>query len=123
MPPKTILVIEDDSDIREALTEALEAEGYAVVTAGNGQEGIDALRRLDAHLPDLILLDLMMPVKNGFEFHLERMSEPRWKAIPVVVMTADSNSIQRMEKVGGQGLLRKPVDLTEMLGLIARHSS
>ncbi|MFL6646633.1 MAG: response regulator, partial [Sulfurifustaceae bacterium] len=84
---ETVLVIEDDADIRGCVVEALEGEGYTVVTAENGQEGIDSLRNA-ARLPDLIILDLMMPVKDGVEFRMEQQAEPRWKDIPVIVMTA-----------------------------------
>ena len=115
---KTVLVVEDEPDIRGLVAEALELEGYAVVQAANGQEAIDALRTLD--LPDLILLDLMMPVKDGYEFRIEQAREPRWRNIPVVVMTADSNAIQRMRQVGGRDGLRKPVDLDDLLTTVER---
>lgn len=113
-----MLIVEDEPDIRGLVAEALELEGYAVVQAANGQEGIDALKALD--IPDLILLDLMMPVKDGYDFRIEQAREPRWRNIPVVVMTADSNAIQRMRQVGGRDNLRKPVDLDDLLAIVER---
>lgn len=116
---KTILLVEDDEDIRSTLVEALTAEGYQTLTAANGQEGIDTLRNA-ARLPDLIILDLMMPVKDGVEFRLEQQAEPRWKEIPVIVMTADPVAIRQLNAVKGS-YLRKPVDLDELLQTIQRQ--
>ena len=116
---RTILVVEDEDDIRTLVGEALEMEGYAVIPAANGQEAIDALHAAD--LPDLILLDLMMPVKDGYEFRREQTAEPRWKDIPVVVMTADGNAIHKMRQDEGAAPgLRKPVDLDELVAVINR---
>jgi len=115
---KTVLVVEDEPDIRGLVAEALELDGYSVIQAANGQEAIDALKMLDP--PDLILLDLMMPVKDGYDFRIEQAREPRWRNIPVVVMTADSNAIQRMRQVGGRDNLRKPVDLDDLLAIVER---
>jgi CheY-like chemotaxis protein len=117
---KTILLLEDDEDIRSSLVEALIAEGYEVVTATNGEEGVNALRDAASDLPDLIILDLMMPVKDGIEFRLEQQAEPRWKEIPVIVMTADTNAIRQLEAVKGS-YLRKPVDLDDLLLTIQRQ--
>lgn len=116
---ETVLVIEDDADIRGSVVEALESEGYTVVSAGNGQEGIDSLRNA-ARLPDLIILDLMMPVKDGVEFRMEQQAEPRWKDIPVIVMTADPSAVRQLEAAHGR-YLRKPVDLDELLHMIQRQ--
>lgn len=113
---KTILVVEDEDDIRTLVGEALELEGYAVIAAVNGQEGIDALRVADP--PNLILLDLMMPVKDGYSFRREQMADPRWRDIPVVIMTADTNAIHKLSEAGGIPGLRKPIDLDELMVLI-----
>lgn len=117
---KTILLLEDDEDIRNSLVEALSAEGYSVITAINGQEGVNVLRNVASDLPDLIILDLMMPVKDGIEFRLEQQAERRWKEIPVIVMTADTNAIRQLEAVKGS-YLRKPVDLDDLLLTIQRQ--
>ena len=81
-----ILVVDDDADIRESLGDILEGEGYLVATAANGRDGLAYLR---AH-PEtfLVLLDLMMPIMDGFEFRMEQQRDPEVAAIPVIVMTA-----------------------------------
>lgn len=116
---RKILLLEDDEDIRDSLVDVLASEGYGVIAARNGQEGVNALREA-SELPDLIILDLMMPVKDGVAFRLEQQAEPRWKGIPVIVMTADPNAIRQLEATKGS-YLRKPVDLEELLLTIQRQ--
>lgn len=116
----TILLVEDDEDIRHALLDALSSEGYTVLTAANGAEGVEVLRNAGAALPDLIILDLMMPVKDGVGFRLEQQAEPRWKEIPVIVMTADTSAIRQLDAARGS-YLRKPVDLDDLLQTIQRQ--
>lgn len=117
---KKILLVEDDADIRHAMVEALTVEGYRVTTASNGQEGIDALQAANDELPDLIILDLMMPVKDGVEFRLEQQARSEWKRIPVIVMTADAHAIRQLDATKGS-YLRKPIDLDELLQVIQRQ--
>ncbi len=116
---KLICVIEDDPFILEALTEILKEEGFDVRGACNGQEGIDFLRQSSV-LPNLIILDLMMPVKDGFEFRKEQRCDDRLKEIPVVVMSANRNFEPKLSEVGGAAYLRKPVDLDELVGTVKR---
>ena len=105
-----LFLIEDEPDIRETLREVLEMEGYEVETARNGQEAIDALRRLPT--PELILLDMLMPVMNGREFRDRQLEVPRLRDVPVIVMSADPSQ----KDFDDQALhLPKPVDLTELL--------
>jgi CheY-like chemotaxis protein len=118
---RTILVVEDDQAIRETFVEILESEGFAVATASNGQEGIEYLR--SKPLPKLILLDLMMPVKDGFEFRAEQSGNPQWKAVPTVIMSADDRARQRMEGSGQVEYLRKPIELDALLAVVNRHCS
>jgi len=85
--PKKILVVDDDTDVLEALTMILERRGYQVVTA---QDGIEGLAYLRAEKPDLMILDLMMPKMDGFGV-LKELREPRWsefKNVPILVQTA-----------------------------------
>lgn len=114
----TLLLIEDEPDIRDSLREILEAEGYAVRTAANGAEGLAALEAMPA--PDLILLDLLMPVMNGTEFLAEQQKRPTLSAIPVVVLSADSALAPRPRVYSH---VRKPVDLTELLLLVKEASA
>ena len=84
---KSILVVDDDADIRHSLTEILVDEGYAALTAGNGSEALSLIRA--NHPPSLIVLDLMMPIMDGYEFLAEQQRDGELAHIPVVVVTAD----------------------------------
>jgi CheY-like chemotaxis protein len=83
----SIVVVDDEDDIREAVQIVLEAEGYRTSAAANGQEALELLRRSE-HPPCLILLDLMMPVMDGWEFLKEIGEEPRLLSVPVAIMSA-----------------------------------
>jgi CheY-like chemotaxis protein len=116
---RTVLLIEDDPDIREAIGDVLSEEGYTVAMADTGQQGLHCLRGADP-LPDVILLDLMMPVMDGWMFRQEQKREPAWDAIPVIVLSAAGNARERAESIGAAGCLRKPLDIDELLALLAR---
>ena len=108
-----ILVVDDEHDIRELIAEALALEGYDVSTASDGQI---ALEQAQANLPDLILLDLMMPVMSGWEFMEAQRRDPELASIPVLVVTASFDS----EVGGAAALMRKPFDLETLLPIVAR---
>jgi CheY-like chemotaxis protein len=96
-PPCRVLVVEDEAHIRELMTRVLEKEGWSVSTAENGRV---ALERVGEALPELIFLDLMMPVMDGFEFLREFRSVEEWRGIPVIVVTAkdlDDEDRRRLE--------------------------
>lgn len=107
----TILIVDDDADIRAVLSEFLEGEGYAVATAGNGREALTYLRLHP--LTSLILLDLMMPIMNGYQFIAERQLDEAVSAIPVVVMTARGAIGTGLP--GVTRVLPKPMDLDDLL--------
>jgi CheY-like chemotaxis protein len=107
-----IFLIEDEPDIRESLREVLEMEGYEVNCAANGFEAKEALR--DLPTPDLILLDMLMPVMNGMEFRNWQREVPRLKSVPVIVLSADPSQ----KELQGIVHLAKPVDLSELLTAI-----
>ena len=86
MSTTTILVVDDDEDIRATLSDLLEDEGYVVVQAANGQDALDYLRGHPP--PSLVLLDLMMPIMDGYRFRAEQKNDQALGSIPVVVMTA-----------------------------------
>jgi CheY-like chemotaxis protein len=117
---KCVLLVEDDKDIREALVEILEGEGYSVVQATNGQEGLDMLRTMKSH-PNLILVDLMMPVKNGVEFLREQSLSAEISNIPALIMSADGRLDERTAGLKPAGFLRKPVEIDALLEAIASH--
>ncbi len=114
-----ILVVEDDRDIREAVVEVLEEEGYGVSAAGDGAQ---ALRVLDEseRQPDLILLDLMMPNMNGFEFRQHQLADARHATIPVAVLTADGQAVRKAEELHVNGLVQKPVKIEPLLDTVER---
>jgi CheY-like chemotaxis protein len=115
---RTILVVDDDSAIRETLAELLQDEGYVVVTAVNGRDALDKLRSHSPGRPCVILLDLMMPVMTGAEFHAEQQKDPVLSSIPVVVISADRDL---KSKSFGSDYLSKPVRIDTVLGAIERH--
>jgi CheY-like chemotaxis protein len=82
-----ILIVEDDAPIREMLVEILEDEGYPVQGASNGQEAFAALRTIPT-LPKLVLLDLMMPVMDGWTFRQKQLQDPLLRGIPIIVLSA-----------------------------------
>jgi CheY-like chemotaxis protein len=111
---RNVLVVDDDLDIRESLTEALGEQGFAVDTAADGR---DALNRVALAPPDLILLDLMMPVMDGFSVLRQLAGHSGWSRIPVVVITASPWAVP----VGAAfGVLPKPVELDQLFAEIDR---
>lgn len=114
---RTLLVVDDEEDIRESLRMVLEFEGYQVHTAANGKEALELLAA--AEPPCVILLDLMMPVMNGWEFAARLHADPATAAIPVIIVSAFQD---RAQGLPCQGVLGKPVDLDTLMALIRRHS-
>jgi CheY-like chemotaxis protein len=108
-----VMVVEDDADTRELIAEVLRDEGYSVVTAANGAEALAALRS-DVPLPSLIVLDLMMPVMNGWKFLDERLSDATLSRIPVLVLSADPTR-QLATSRGAVAVVSKPFDLPRLL--------
>jgi len=109
-----LLVVEDDDMIREALTELLRDEGALVTAAANGREALQALRSPGG--TDLILLDLMMPVMDGWEFRVDQRADPLLAAIPLIAMSADMSAKARA--IAADAYLRKPLDFNELVGRI-----
>ena len=112
-----ILVVEDDIDLRETLSEALRFEGYNVVGVEHGQA---ALRHLDSGArPCAILLDLMMPVMDGWTFRQEMLKKPSLAGIPVVVMTAATAA--RVAAVTADLVLYKPLHMDSVVAAVQQH--
>ena len=111
----TILVIEDQEDIRLAIQLFLESEGFLVRTAENGRDALEIVEKLG--VPDLILLDMKMPVMNGWEFS-KRFTERYGRSSPIVVMTAAADAESRAAEVHAEGWLGKPFDLSELEGKV-----
>jgi len=116
--PRRILIVDDDSDIRDTLKEVLEDEGYVVAGAGDGLEALELLRNAE-ELPGLILLDVMMPRMNGIQFCVERRKHSSWSQIPLIVMSATNKSDLRSEReLKCRLYLRKPLNLRELLAVL-----
>ena len=116
MNQPTVFIVEDDVDTREMIGRFLELEGYAVETAANGRQALD---RLDGGTRAcVILLDLMMPVMDGWEFRRLQASHAAFSDIPVIVFSAAGRD--RMQQIEANDYLSKPVDLDELLERISR---
>lgn len=113
---KKILIIEDNEDIALALNQVLSDSGYEIETATNGKEGLDHL--INRELPDLILLDLFLPVMNGFEFRMRQMKIPYLQNIPVIVMSADACIRNRCKQMHIDNFLKKPFELGDLLEIV-----
>lgn len=117
MTQPTILVVEDDADTREMLGRFLELEGFRVETAANGRQ---ALERLEAGAPAAaIVLDLMMPVMDGWEFRREQLRRAALANIPVIVVSAAGR--ERLRQIEADAYLSKPVDLEELRARIVEQ--
>src|SRR5271170_7929711 len=110
-----ILVVEDDEDAREAMVALLQMKGYRAVPAGNGREALDYLDQ--APVPDLIILDLWMPVMDGWQFRSEQVKDPRLKNVPVIVVTALSDRAD----VDANEVIIKPVDVNRLLTTVSQY--
>ena len=113
MPERPILVVDDDPTILATVSEVLDMEGFAVVTAANGAE---ALAAIDQDWPSLVLLDMRMPVLDGWGFM--RAVRERGLTITVVVMTAAADARRWGREIGAQGVLAKPFDIDELVGAV-----
>jgi CheY-like chemotaxis protein len=113
---KTILVVDDDVDIRATLSDFLEDEGYAISVAANGRDALDYLRGHPA--TSLVLLDLMMPIMNGYQFRIEQKQDPAIAAVPVVVMTA--RGTVELAEIDVEHVLQKPFKLENLRDAIRR---
>jgi CheY-like chemotaxis protein len=109
-----ILIVEDEVLLRMSLVGALRESGYVVDEASNGRV---ALERMCRHVPALVLLDLRMPVMNGFEFRAAQRKDPRLTDVPVIVISANSDE-EIAGSLGAAGVIDKPVLLPKLLGMI-----
>jgi CheY-like chemotaxis protein len=109
-----VLVVEDDDDIADAVCTILEDAGHLTAHARDGLEGLERLRTL-LPAPSLVLLDLMMPRMNGWEFYERMLRDPVFRSIPVILMTAiETNS-------NGLPMLRKPLSIDVLLATVTQH--
>lgn len=113
----TVLVVEDDTDTREMLVRFLELEGYTVESAANGRDALERLER--GSRAGVIVLDLMMPVMDGWQFRREQGQRAAIADIPVIVVSAAGRD--RIRQIDANAYLSKPVDLDELLSHVGEY--
>ena len=116
----TILLVEDDFDVREALADTLRDEGYRVECAVDGEQALDYLRT--GAKPGLILLDLMMPRMSGSEFRMVQKVDPQLADLPVVLISADGRMEEKARTLETDGAIKKPIDVDELLSTVERFN-
>lgn len=116
----TVLVVEDDLDIRQALMDILEEHGFGVMGARDGAEALGLLAST-SDLPCLILLDLMMPVMDGATFREVQLGDPRLASIPVVVLSAHRDPERHAGTLDAVSILRKPPSVRELVNVLRTH--
>jgi two-component system chemotaxis response regulator CheY len=119
---RTVMLIEDDRDICEIVQQVLADEGYETIAVPNGAEGLRRLRAA-AQRPFLIVLDLMLPVMDAWQFRAEQTSDARLAGIPVVIFSANPKVGQHADALGAVAVIRKPPNLDEFLNIVGRFSA
>jgi len=117
--PPTFMIVEDDADIREAVCELLHAQGFATLSAENGQDALVLLRKQ----PDVraIVLDVTMPVMNGATFRGEQLADPSIAAIPLILLTGREDSAPIARALGAAACVQKPFAPNDLLRVLADY--
>ena len=120
MAKKKILIVDDEKDIADTLTMALEQEGYECITADNG---IDALNLARTENPGIVLLDIMLPKMNGYKVSRLLKFDEQYQHIPVIMLTAKSQDADRIIGIetGADGYLTKPFELKALINMVKNH--
>jgi CheY-like chemotaxis protein len=117
---RRVMIVEDDKEIRDSIVELFEDEGYGIEVASNGEAALTVLRGA-TELPGVVLLDLMMPDMDGFQFRAEQLKDPRLAQVPILLMSAGADLADKASRLGAQGYLRKPFrDLDQILTMVDR---
>jgi CheY-like chemotaxis protein len=116
-PRCPVLIVEDDEDLREMMAQLLSLEGFQAATVANGREALEYLH--DRARPDVILLDLMMPVMDGWEFRRHQQADPAIAPVPVIVLSALDQS--RAANLEATAFLKKPLDFDRLLTLVRTY--
>jgi CheY-like chemotaxis protein len=114
-----VLIVEDDPDLREMMAQLLTLEGFRAATAVNGRDALEYLHK--GQRPDVILLDLMMPVMDGWEFRRRQADDPALATVPVIVLSALDRTQTRAADFHGVDFLKKPLDFDRLLQLVRTH--
>jgi CheY-like chemotaxis protein len=112
-----ILIVEDDADLREMMAQLLTLEGFRASAVANGREALEYLSQGDK--PDVILLDLMMPVMDGWEFRRQQQASADLSKVPVIVLSALDQT--RAADVNAVAFLKKPLDFDRLLELVRQY--
>ena len=112
-----VLIVEDDADLREMMAQLLQLEGFDAHSVANGREALEYLK--EGAPPQLILLDMMMPVMDGWEFRREQQLSPKLADVPVIVLSALDQT--RVGEIGAVAFLKKPLDFDRLLDLVRRY--
>jgi CheY-like chemotaxis protein len=114
---RPVLIVEDDEDLREMMAQLLSLEGFHSATAANGREALQYLH--GAQKPQVILLDLMMPVMDGWEFRRQQQADPDLAPVPVIVLSALDQG--RASDLEAAAFLKKPLDFDRLLSLVRSY--
>lgn len=115
----SVLVIEDEADVRESLIDWLTSNGYDAKAASNGREALRLLRAGEP-APDAILLDLMMPVMDGLSFRWEQLADPKLASIPVVILSAQGKCLESAVELNTAGCIKKPCRPEAIIAVLSR---
>lgn len=124
MQLKSVLIIDDDEDIRDTISQALELEGYTVHSAIHGQDGLKVLESLAAaDYPGMIILDLMMPVMDGSQFleFVHANKKDTFAKIPIILASAKGNHGDHQHAKLASEILKKPLDLDELYAVVKKY--
>jgi DNA-binding response OmpR family regulator len=118
--PKKILVVDDETELLKALSIRLNTSGYEVITASDGQEGLEKAKSLN---PDLIVLDILMPKMDGYEVCRMLKFDEKYKSIPVIMLTAKAQDIDKAmgKKVGADDYITKPFETQDLVDKIKKY--
>jgi CheY-like chemotaxis protein len=119
MKARPLMVVDDDADLRDAISEVLRDAGYEVIAANNGRHALQVLAQSNP-LPGLVLLDMMMPVLDGEGFLAEVRVHPQWRTIPVLIFSASARPDLKL--LGAKGWIRKPIDLEKLLEVVGQNA-
>ncbi len=117
---KDVLVVDDEPYLCDLMSDVLEAEGHEVRKASNGLEALEQIRK---RKPQLVLLDMMMPVMDGWEFSSKLRSNPEWADIPVVIITADYNVPRKQHATGAKAVITKPFDIDHLADVVRTYAA
>ncbi|MDB4974947.1 MAG: chemotaxis protein CheY [Myxococcaceae bacterium] len=118
----SVMVVDDEVDIRESMTELLQSQGYETLSAVNGRDALAQLR-LAEHPPTAIVLDMMMPTMDGLSFRWEQLADPKLADIPVIILSASGYAHASAVELCTAGCIQKPCKPAELLRMLARVCS